>query len=258
MINKNSVNKAVIFNIMRYCIHDGPGIRTTVFLKGCPLSCRWCHNPEGINPEPEQIEKEIIGYEISAEDLMKEIKKDALFYEQSGGGVTFSGGEPLFQADFLLDLLRKCKNDFIKTAVDTCGYCDTQILLEITKFTDYFLYDIKFADSSSHEKFCGVPNDLILKNLNKLSQVKVKLLIRIPVIPGVNDSISGMTDIYNLIKNFSNIETVHLLPYHNIHSGKYESFGKQYELSNLSNDKSPYMEAIEKLFSKRFKIKIGG
>jgi len=255
---KITEKKAVVFNIMRYCIHDGPGIRTTVFLKGCPLSCKWCHNPEGIKKEPEQSGQEIIGYEITKEDLMKEIKKDALFYEQSGGGVTFSGGEPFFQSDFLLDIMEQCKKDFLKTAVDTCGYCDTQILLEAAKLTDYFLYDIKFKDSSKHEKYCGLPNDIILENLKILSKTKTKILIRLPVIPSINDSLSEMTDIYDLIKDFPNIETVHLLPYHNIYSGKNEKLEKQYSNINISNEKSTDIKIIEKIFSRKFKTKIGG
>ena len=142
------MEKGVVFNIMRYSVHDGPGIRTAVFFKGCPLSCKWCHNPESLNPEPQQVvniqkcikcgrcdncptgARETIGYEITVPELMKEIKKDLLFYEQSGGGVTFSGGEPLSQAKFLLEALETCKEEYINTAIDTSGYCDTGALLK--------------------------------------------------------------------------------------------------------------------------------
>ena len=265
------MNKAVIFNIMRCSIHDGPGIRTTVFFKGCPLSCKWCHNPESFEPQPEKTSGETVGYEITITDLMKEINKDALFFEQScgepspfgpgggsGGGVTFSGGEPFFQTDFLLEILTECKKDYIRAAIDTCGYCDTEILLKAAQIADCFLYDIKFMDCGLHQKYCGVPNDLILKNLKSLSETKTKLLIRIPVIPGINDNLPEMASIFDFIKDFPNIETVHLLPYHNIHSEKYKRLGKQYELPGLSSEKSPNMNAIEQIFSGRFRTKIGG
>ena len=302
---------------MRYSVHDGPGIRTTVFFKGCPLSCKWCHNPEGIENKPQQSfnpkkcmttcsatfitsdqtdstcnknsqvndqtksnynasgqigstcnvfnqtgfcytgARETIGYEITAADLMKEIKKDLLFYEQSGGGVTFSGGEPFNQAEFLLEMLTQCKNEYIKTAVDTSGYCDPETILKAAEITDYFLYDIKFMDSKKHENYCGVSNDLILNNLKKLSHTKVKLLIRIPVIPSINDSLQEMVDIYDFIKDMPNIETVHLLPYHNLQSEKYNRLGKQYELSGIP-DKNPDMDTIVKVFIGNFRTKVGG
>ena len=250
--------KAVIFNIMRYSIHDGPGIRTTVFFKGCPLSCKWCHNPESFKQQPEEICGETTGYEISIPELMKEINKDVLFHEQSGGGVSFSGGEPFFQADFLLEVLTQCKNDYIHTAIDTCGHCNTDVLLKAAQIADCFLYDIKFMDSGMHQKYCGVPNDLILKNLKCLSETKTNLLIRIPVIPSINDNLREMTEIFKFIKDFPNIETVHLLPYHNVHSNKYKKLGKQYELSGISGENSPNMNAIEKLFSAKFQTKVGG
>ena len=167
---------------MHYSVHDGPGIRTTVFFKGCPLSCKWCHNPESLDQKPEEVfyphkcikcgqcntkserfgercptgARETVGYEITVPDLMKEINKDLLFYEQSGGGVTFSGGEPLFQAEFLLEALAQCRKDYINTAIDTSGYCDTESLLKAAALANYILYDIKFIDSEKHEKYCGV------------------------------------------------------------------------------------------------------
>jgi len=270
-----------VFNIMRYSIHDGPGIRTTVFLKGCPLSCKWCHNPESLEQKPQRIfnpkkciscgfcqkwhwdkcptgARETIGYELFVGDLMKEISKDALFYEQSGGGVTFSGGEPFSQAEFLLEALCRCQEDCIHTAIDTCGYCDTAALLKAAEKTGCFLYDIKCIDPQKHEQYCGVSNDLILKNLKCLSETKTRLLIRIPVIPSINDNMPEMTGIFEFIQDFTTIETVHLLPYHNIHSDKYNRLGKNYELSEISGEESPNMSAIVQLFSRKFRTKIGG
>ena len=266
---------------MRYSIHDGPGIRTTVFFKGCPLSCIWCHNPEGIEHKPEQTfnvkkcincgfcqnehfdkcpagARETIGYEINISELMNEIKKDNLFYEQSGGGITFSGGEPLLQPEFLLDVLAGCKKEYINTAIDTCGFCETEIIKKAAEITDCFLYDIKFIDPHKHKDYCGVSNELILKNLKYLCETKVKLYIRIPVIPSINDDLPEMTGIFNFIKDFPNIETVHFLPYHNIHSDKYKRLGKKYGLPEISGGESPNMKAILNIFNGRFKTKIGG
>ena len=270
------MEKAVVFNIMRYCIHDGPGIRTTVFFKGCPLACKWCHNPESLEQKPQQIfypekcikcghcdncpagARETIGYEISVPDLMKEIKKDILFFEQSGGGVTFSGGEPFFHAKFLLEVLVLCRKEYISSAIDTSGYCDTQAILEAAEITDYFLYDIKFMDRDKHKKYCGVPNDIILKNLEHLAKTKTKLLIRIPVIPAVNDDMAEMTSIFSFISGMKNIAAVHLLPYHNLQTEKYKKIGRQYELSGISGEESPNMEEIKNLFSSKFHTKVGG
>ena len=270
------MERATIFNIMRYSVHDGPGIRTTVFFKGCPLSCKWCHNPESMELKPAQIfnpkkcikcgrcdncptgARETIGYEISVAALMAEIKKDLLFFEQSRGGVTFSGGEPFFQSKFLLEALTECKEEYINTAIDTSGFCDTDILLKAAETANYFLYDIKFIDSVKHEKYCGVPNNLILKNLELLGKTRTRLLARIPVIPTINDDMKEMTGIFEFIKNISNIEMVHLLPYHNIQTDKYKRIGKEYELSEISNDESPNMNEIKALFETKFRTKIGG
>ena len=281
------MEKVVVFNIMRYSIHDGPGIRTTVFFKGCHLSCKWCHNPESISNTPEitfnekkcikcgRCEKnqpsthgwsdkcptgarETIGYEITVPELMKEIHKDVLFYEQSGGGVTFSGGEPFYQADFLLEVLAQCREDYVSTAIDTSGYCNNAILLKAAAITRYFLYDIKFIDSKKHENYCGAPNELILENLKSLGETQTTLLIRIPVIPTINDDMEEMTAIFEFIKDMKNIEAVHLLPYHNIQTDKYKRLGKQYTLSEIPNNESPNMKKINELFSNRFMTKVGG
>jgi len=276
------LNKAFIFNVMRYSVHDGSGIRTTVFFKGCPLCCKWCHNPESIEQKPQQVfnakkcikcghcaskaggencptgARETIGYEITLANLMKELNKDLLFYEQSNGGVTFSGGEPLYQAEFMLDALKACKEDRINTAIDTSGFCDTDAILKATEMTNYFLYDLKFIDSEKHEKYCGGSNEIILKNLEHISQARAKIFIRIPVIPGINDDLQEMKGIFEFIKAIKNIETVHLLPYHNIQTDKYNRIGKKYELPEISGNESPNMDEIKRLFSGKFRVKVGG
>jgi pyruvate formate lyase activating enzyme len=276
------LEKVIVFNIMRYSVHDGPGIRTTVFFKGCPLSCKWCHNPESLNPKLQQIfdeskcikcghcssdkaskncttgARETIGYEMDIQELMDEITKDRLFYEQSGGGVTFSGGEPTYRGEFLLEALASCREEYINTAIDTSGFCNTEIMLKAARLSNYILFDVKFIDGAKHKLYCGVPNDLILHNLKSLSETKAKLLIRIPVIPAINDDMGEMTGIFEFLKNIGNIEAVHLLPYHNIHANKYKKIGIQYELSEIPGDKSPNMDEIHKMFSARFRTKIGG
>jgi len=189
---------------------------------------------------------------------MTEIKKDLPFYEQSGGGVTFSGGEPLFQAEFLLAALASCGEEQINTAIDTSGYCDTGALLKAAEMANCFLYDIKFIDSEKHEKYCGAPNDIILKNLERLSETKTKIFVRIPVIPAINDDMAEMTAIYQFISVLKSVQAVHLLPYHNIHTEKYKKIGKQYEFAEISGEESPNMNAIKDLFAAKFQTKIGG
>ena len=276
------LEKAVVFNVMHYSVHDGPGIRTTVFFKGCPLTCKWCHNPESLDPKPQHIfnsekcikcgrcandedsgscptgAKETIGYTITVPKLMEEIKKDLLFYEQSGGGVTFSGGEPFYHTNFLLEALALCREEYVNTAIDTSGYCDTDALLKAAETVNYFLYDIKFMDQAKHLEYCGVPNDLILKNLEHLAETRTKILLRIPVIPGINDDMNEMKMIFDFVKNMKNIVTVHLLPYHNIQTNKYKKIGKEYMLSHISNEESRNINDINNLFAAKFRTKIGG
>jgi len=202
--------------------------------------------------------REVIGSEISSADLLNEIKKDRIFFDQSGGGVTFTGGEPFFQAEILLEMLYNCKKEYINTAIDTSGFCETETILKAADIADWFLYDIKFADSDKHKKYCGVCNDLILHNLIKLSQTKTGLLIRIPVIQQINDDIREMTAIFNIIKTIRNITAVHLLPYHDIHNHKYSKMGMPNELDNIPADVSPNMNKIMEIFSGQFRTKIGG
>lgn len=270
--------QATIFNIMKYSIHDGPGIRTTVFFKGCPLRCQWCHNPESISPEPQELfyenkcvhcgrcdeglpclsgARETVGYTITANELMEKLRRDNIFYEQSGGGVTFSGGEPFYQREFLIEMLKRCKDELIHTAVDTSGFTRTEFITEAAKYAGLFLYDIKFASSDKHEKYTGVPNTVILENLRTISGM-TKIFVRIPVIPGINDDKEEMTKICLAIKGLA-IDEVNLLPYHNIQTEKYKRLGQEYLLNDVPSGDTADLEGLRALFgSYGFKTKIGG
>jgi len=258
------------FDIKRYALHDGPNIRTTVFFKGCPLRCFWCHNPEGLDPSlevvtvqercigcrecvdgcPEQalswkgdaisrdnslcslclncveicpsLAHEAVGYQSSVERIIEEIKKDLPFYDQSGGGVTFSGGEPLAQADYLIELLQRCGELEIHRSVDTSGYAETDRVLEVAAHTDLFLFDLKLMDSALHEKYTGVGNEQILQNLEVLSKSKATIRIRFPLVGTINDSVENVEAMARFISGLKTIEDVDLLVYHDLAGAKYK------------------------------------
>jgi pyruvate formate lyase activating enzyme len=222
--------EGVIFDIKRFAIHDGPGIRTTVFLKGCPLNCSWCHNPESRKKGVEKIwsAKEdkylALGRKVGVEDVMNEILADKIFYSSSNGGVTFSGGEPTLQLDFLESLLKQCKNEGLHTAVDTSGYVNANGLKRILAYTDLFLYDLKMMDAEKHRKYTGVSNQLILENLQLLLSEGALVDLRIPLIPQINDSKTDMEALVAFIRAKHQIRNIHLLPYHRTGQHKYEKF----------------------------------
>lgn len=263
----------IIFDIKRYAIHDGPGIRTTVFMKGCPLACRWCHNPEGIHPAPfwtyrkdrcircgacvencpqQALALEVqgivssgalcsrcftcteicpaearqkVGRKVTAQELLGEIKKDIPFFDTSGGGVTFSGGEPLMQAEFLIASLKMCGGEHIHRVVDTTGHIDSETLMAVAAHTDLFLYDLKMMDSAKHEKYTGVTNRLILDNLKQLTRQGAGLIIRLPLIPGVNDDADNLDQTGAFLSRLQGIKKLDLLPYHDFQKSKYNRFG---------------------------------
>lgn len=265
----------LIFDIKRYAINDGPGIRIVIFLKGCNLNCAWCHNPESISTETERmyapakcilcgtcvmacpekaisltpegiitdIERcnmtgrcaevcptkaiEISGKPMSVAEIMNEIEKERVFFDQSGGGVTFSGGEPLLHHEFLIQLLDECGRRKIHRAVDTAGLANTEIILDVAKRTDLFLYDLKLMDSEKHRQWVGVPNEKILENLKILAETGAKIIIRIPLIGGVNDDAENMEATARFIASLSGEKkTVNLLPYHKIAQTKYQKLGR--------------------------------
>ncbi|MBL8029197.1 MAG: glycyl-radical enzyme activating protein [Fibrobacteres bacterium] len=220
----------LVVDILTSSLNDGPGIRTAIFLKGCPLNCKWCHNPESISPEP-QIFKNIDGSTrtygelMSVESIVAKVIKDRPFFEQSGGGVTLSGGEPLFQYEFAKALLTAFKQNGIHTCLDTTGFISKEKLEQIAPLVDVFHYDFKHGDSSEHKKWTGVPNELILANLELLNSRRAKIILRCPIIPGVNDTELHFKHIAELAKKYTAIQKIDLLPYHHYHSFKCEGLG---------------------------------
>lgn len=253
--------KATIFDIQRNSFVDGPGIRTTVFLKGCNLRCKWCHNPESQLPDRQMMlykdkctgcgkcrevcptggencvfcgkcelycpadARKICGKEYTSDEVLSEVIKDLTFYSNSGGGVTFSGGECMLQIDFLAEILKKCKDSGIHTAVDTAGNVPWEYFEKILPYTDLFLYDVKCFSEELHIKGTGVSNKRIKENLQKLSdEFKGDIIIRIPLIPGYNDDISELQKTADFLSGINAVKT-ELLPYHAMGEHKYDALG---------------------------------
>ena len=233
--------QGMIFNIRSFSVNDGPGIRQTIFFKGCPLNCSWCHNPESRSREKENWiktnllegkvfeESETIGQWVTTDDLMTEILKDVPFFEESVGGVTLSGGEPMAQPDFALELLKKCKQASVHTAIDTCGYAKPEDFEKVIPFTDLFLYDLKIADNKNHLEYTGMSNDLILSNLSLISQKGKSIHIRIPLVENITDLPENLEILKSIISQTRGIERIDLLPYHFSAKNKYERLKKDYK-----------------------------
>lgn len=270
------ITSPLLFAIKRYALHDGPNIRTTVFFKGCPLHCFWCHNPEGIRPRVEVVTvgsrcigcrecihgcpesaltldshglhrredacttclscveicpalaHEAVGFYLGPEEVLREIEKDLPFFDQSGGGVTFSGGEPLQQADALLRLLRRCGELGIHRVVDTTGFAPAPVLLEVAKHTELFLYDVKHMHPLRHKEYTGVPNELILTNLQMLAKSGAAFRIRIPLLSGINDDEGNIRATGAFAASLPGLQGIDLLPYHHFATSKYTKLGAGY------------------------------
>ncbi|MBK9390925.1 MAG: glycyl-radical enzyme activating protein [Bacteroidetes bacterium] len=265
--------KGLIFSVKRYSIHDGPGIRVTFFMKGCPLNCIWCHNPEGISSLPEkvlrnnrvggktfQVEEEVGKY-YTVKEIIEILDKERVFINQSGGGVTFSGGEPMLQFDFLLEALEACKKAGYHTAVDTAGYSQAENYKAIMPFTDLFLFDLKHLDDKKHLGLTGVSNMLILDNCRFLAREARSIMLRIPVIPGKNNDMvhmKAMRDFITKIEN-GNIFRISLLPYHKIGSMTYKRFGREWKMEGVEPPSGDAMRLLKEMFSETgLKVKIGG
>ena len=242
-----ALTQGIIFDIQNFSIQDGPGIRKTIFLKGCPLSCTWCHNPEGLSFGLERwvreqktgnnvVKKyELIGEYVTPEKIMEEVVKDIPFFDESGGGVTLSGGEPLSQPEFSYELLKRSKENSIHTCVDTTGYAHWEMFEKIMKVTDLFLYDLKIASPDKHMKHTGKDNKLIVENLYNLDKIDKETIIRIPLIQDITDTLDNLEGLKNILGNLKNLKRIDLLPFHNIATKKYESLGKKNIFENTPN-----------------------
>jgi pyruvate formate lyase activating enzyme len=285
-----------VFNIQRYSIQDGPGIRTTVFLKGCPLRCQWCSNPESQNRQPEiahrdslctgcgkcrevcapqaiKLEQKTVtidrklcnncgkcvdvclpgalkfyGQKISAAEVLHEVEKDAQFYRSSGGGVTVSGGEPIFQPDFTAALFRLCRDKGIETCIETTGCGSIRALEKVLEYTDLVLYDIKLRDSAVHKKWTGRVNETIIRNLGIVVKKGIPVIIRVPLIPGVNDSEEEIGKIAGLAAGaLIKPRRINLLPYHKFGMGKYQQLDREYSLPELATQKDDEIQRAKQL-----------
>ena len=254
-----SDTKGVIFNIKKYALHDGPGIRTTIFFKGCALNCWWCHNPEGIS-HPFECLSDDMGREVSVTELIEEIKKDWIFYEESRGGITISGGEPLIQPEFLLELVQKIHSDIDTSVVlDTSGFAPWKTIELLKGHIDLFLYDIKIIDDELHQKYTGVSNKEIISNFMRLDKEGKDLIIRFPVIPGLTDTPSNIEQMCKWMQTLSKTNEIHLLPYHKIAKGKYQKLNLDYKLKNLESPTNDQLDKLSKNFEDiGFLVNIGG
>lgn len=271
----------LIFDIRHFSVHDGPGIRTTVFFKGCPLSCWWCHNPESQEVKPETTirsfkiaektfqRSETTGKFMSASEVMQEVLKDEVFYEESQGGVTFSGGEPMMQEAFLLELLKSSKSLGLRTALDTSGYATLQAMRHTAPWVDLFLFDLKIIDDKLHQQYTGVSNVPVLDNLRYLIGNRNEVILRFPVIPGITDTNENIRDLKELIVSLlpchpdtlspSRPVSIDLLPYHDSARNKYYRLERENKLPDLGKMKPENMQMIAReLESTGIHVRIGG
>lgn len=271
----------LVFNVQRYSIDDGPGIRTTVFLKGCPLTCPWCHNPEGVSPLPEVLivadrcvecvecvrvcpappvvgpqgrmildrreclgcgrcvevcvagARHMVGVERTADDLLLEVERDRVFYERTGGGATFSGGEPLAQGDFLIECLQGCRERGLHAAVDTSGFAERDLILTVAGLADLILFDLKTLDPEQHQKLTGVPLAPIIGNLRAVDASGVHVVVRFPMIPGITDSDANVEAVVDVMTSLTNSRSIQLLPFHRTAVDKYRRLGRVWQYGAL-------------------------
>jgi len=287
--------KGIVFNIQRYSLDDGPGIRTTVFLKGCPLRCLWCSNPESQNSFPEVAHRDsicnkcgecvivcdrraitvdskgvhinrtlcsncakcvdvcvpqalkVFGKEMSTEEVMEEIRKDIQYYRESGGGMTVSGGEPLLQVDFVMELLKRCQEEGIHTCLETCGYASRESLGKVLPYAMLVLYDMKHIDPVVHRRLTGFSNKIIIRNLKFIVSMGIPLIIRMPLIPGFNDSDEVITGIARAITSINKLKEIELLSYHNYGTGKYKMLDRHYKLEKLQRPEDAKLKRAKEI-----------
>lgn len=302
------MTKGTIYKIEKFAPHDGHGIRTVVFLKGCPLHCQWCSSPESQNIYPEMaylkksctfcercinvcpngaitlndmqlftdrkkctncgkcteaclnMARKIVGYEVTVDEIVKEIMKDAVFYHNSGGGVTLSGGEVTVQSGFAAEVLKECCMLGVNTAIETCAYCKWENLEKIVEYTHRVYVDVKCVDSEKHKKLTGSDNFLILDNIRKLSEITgIELIPRAVIIPGYNDTDEDINNLCQFISGLKNIYRLELLPYHKYGIHMYDAVDKKYDLGELEVPSDDYIKKIKSMLENNgFDIQIGG
>ena len=305
--SSNAALSGWVFNVQRFSVHDGPGIRTTIFIKGCPLRCLWCDNPESQRIEPQIVfwrercircnacravclrsaivtdeteRKQVladrcdgcgrclqecyagaleqIGRPMTVEKVVALVEEDRLFYEQSGGGVTLSGGEPTSQPTFTRHVLQGCQERGIHTAIETCGYAPWQVWQALAPHLDLILYDLKQVDPARHKSCTGVSNELILDNLRQLARAGKTIILRRPVIPGYNDDSESIHTLARLAQELA-VQEINLLPYHRFGQGKYERLGQEYPMGDLPSLKEDQVAGLRDiLISYGLQVKIGG
>ena len=299
-MNRPNMNTAIITNLQGFSIHDGPGIRTVVFFKGCPLSCQWCANPECLKKKPQmgfikslcqQCGKCLdacpnnairagedvyridhsrcescgkcsdhctygalvrYGDLMTVEETWDAVKCDKMFYDTSGGGVTVSGGEPLLNSSFVRELFELCRKDQIGTCIETCGFVESDVLLEVLSETDLFLFDLKHMDSEIHRKYTGRPNKKILKNAADLIDHSADVIFRQPLIPGFNDSLTNIEATANFLTHLGeNAIQLQLMPYHRMGQGKYKALNKKYYMEEVGIMENDELEAVKNTYIDR-------
>lgn len=300
------MKKGIVCEIEKYAIYDGPGIRTVVFLKGCPLNCLWCSNPETQKKENELyynsnkciscnrclnvcqrnalevkenkicVNREkcnacgecvkacpmgavnLVGKNMSVNEVFEEVEKDMIFYQQSGGGVTVSGGEVLMHGSFVQALLKKCKENYIHTAIETSGFGNYETLKNLAEYADLIMFDVKHTKNEIHKNLTGVENTIIFNNLSKLSQIHKNIIIRVPLITGLNDSVKNIEKTANIAKD-NGIKEIHLLPYHSLGKEKYKQLNKKYDLKELKTPKEVHVKTLKEIIENHgIKCVIGG
>ncbi len=289
------MKKGTVFNIQRSCFHDGPGIRTTAFVKGCPISCWWCANPESINPKREigflftccnQCKKcvdvceeeaitfdhalhidrsrctlcgkcvevcypealTIFGKEMEVDEVLEIVKRDKIYYQSSGGGLTVSGGEPLMQPSFVFNLFKRCKEEGINTCLDSCGFGNSEDLKKMLTVVDWVLFDMKHMSPDVHKKFTGKGNELILENAGIVASSGVRMVCRIPLIPGVNDTAENIKGTAEFLKGLGSDIPVEILPYHRLGKPKFEALGRSYLMKEIEPSSREHVEEVRRAF----------
>lgn len=255
--------KGRIFDIQRFSVHDGPGIRTIVFLKGCFLRCRWCCNPESQSFEIQEMTQagktKICGRDVTVSEVMEEVEADRIYYQRSGGGMTLSGGESLGQPEFAAALLRAAKESGINTAIESTAFAEYETIKQLLPYIDVYLMDIKHMNSEKHKEFTTRPNELILENAKKLARDARKLIIRTPVIPTFNATEEEIRDIARFAKSLGTVEEMHILPYHRLGRDKYTGLGRPYLLDGIEPPSKELMNRLlDVVNSEGLRGQIGG